>query len=262
MIKTHEKYFIESIPNEQVNPSHRQSSDFRNIHDIENKLTHFQIYHETEFSCKYRNPFYKTQYSEIFVEYEEGFDMTFGKVKFEPYATGHYKNDGTPYVPVNFSKYNGQPGGKLQPSDSKSTRLQELSLMNNTYFGNIHYDIHLDMKLDYTISRIFQEMSFSELETLHQLCELERTQILQSLALAVLKIPSAGYLLSGNRSIFLDYDGNFLWFYNCTKKVSPLYFLKIRDIMRAFSFFILKEVHFQDKLVFGIPQSRVVQKKP
>ena len=74
------------------------------------------------------------------------------------------------------------------------------------------------MKLDYTISRIFQEMSLSELETLHQLCELERTQILQSLALAVLKIPYAGYLLSGNRSNFLDYAGNILWFYTCTKK--------------------------------------------
>ena len=61
--------------------------------------------------------------------------------------------------------------------------------MNNTYFGNIHYGIHLDIKLDYTISRIFQETSLSELETLHQQCELERTQILQSLALAVLKTP-------------------------------------------------------------------------
>ena len=79
------------------------------------------------------------------------------------------------------------------------------------------------MKLDYTISRIFQELSLSELETLHQLCELERTQILQSLALAVLKIPYAGYLLSGNRSNFLDYEGNILWFYTCTKKVSTLY---------------------------------------
>ena len=47
------------------------------------------------------------------------------------------------------------PGGKLTPIDRKSARLQELSLMNTTYFGNIHYDIHLDMKLDYTISRIF-----------------------------------------------------------------------------------------------------------
>ena len=125
--------------------------------------------------------------------------MTTGKVKFDPHATSHPINEGTSYVPVNFYKSKGQPGGKLKPYDSKSTRLQELSLMNSTYFGNIHYDIHLDMKLDYTIRRSFQEMSLSELELLHQLCELERTQILQSLALAVLKIPYAGYLLSGNR---------------------------------------------------------------
>ena len=54
--------------------------------------------------------------------------MTTGKVKFAPYATGHHKNDGTPYVPVNLYKYNGQPGGKLTPLDSESTRLQVLSL--------------------------------------------------------------------------------------------------------------------------------------
>ena len=121
--------------------------------------------------------------------------MTTGKIKFDPYATSHPINEGTSYVPVNVYKSKGQPGGKLKPYDSKSTRLQDLSLMNSTYFGNIHYDIHLDMKVDYTISRNFQEMSLSELETLHQLCDLEITQILQSLALAVLKIPYAGYLL-------------------------------------------------------------------
>ena len=44
MIKFHEKYFIQSIPYEQVNPSRKLSSNFRNIHNIENKLTHFQIY--------------------------------------------------------------------------------------------------------------------------------------------------------------------------------------------------------------------------
>ena len=49
--------------------------------------------------------------------------------------------------------------------------------MNNTHFGATHYEIHLDMKLDYTISRIFQERSLTEVETLHQLCELERTQV-------------------------------------------------------------------------------------
>ena len=56
------------------------------------------------------------------------------------------------------------------------------------------------MKLDYTISRIFQ-----------------------SFALAVRKTAYAGYLLSGNRSKFIEYEGNILWYYTCTKKVSPLY---------------------------------------
>ena len=79
MIKFHEKYFIKSFPYEQVNPSRKQSNDFRKIHDIENKLTRFQIYQETEIAYKYRNPLYKTQYSEILVEYEKGFDMTTGK---------------------------------------------------------------------------------------------------------------------------------------------------------------------------------------
>ena len=175
--------------------------------------------------------------------------MTTGKLKFNPY---------------NFQKSTGQPGGKLKSHDSKSTRLQELSLMNNTYFGNIHYDIHLDMKLDYTISRIFPKMSLSELEKLHQLCELERTQILQSLALAVLKIPYAGYLLSGNRSNFLDYEGNILWFYTCTKKVSPLYVFEdkrcYKESLYSIKIKYILSTHFQDEHIFGIPQSHVDQK--
>ena len=81
MIKIHKKYFIQSIPYEQVNPSRKRSSNFRNTHNIENKLTRFQIYQETELACKHRNPLHKTQYSEILVEYEKGFDMTTGKKK-------------------------------------------------------------------------------------------------------------------------------------------------------------------------------------
>ena len=64
------------------------------------------------------------------------------------------------------------------------------------------------MKFDYKVSIIFQEISLSELEHLNHICELERTHVLQSLALAVLKIPYEGYFLSGNRSSFNDYEGN------------------------------------------------------
>ena len=172
--------------------------------------------------------------------------MTTGKIKLDPYATHHVINEDTSYIPVNLRKNAGNPSGRLEPYDSESTRLQELSLMNNTCFGAIHYEIHLDMKLDYTICRIFQEKSLSELETLHQLCKLERTQILGSLALAVLKIPYAGYLLSGNRSNLLDYEGNTLWFYTCTKKVSPVYVFEDKRSYKRVPILYKNEIHFVD----------------
>ena len=250
MIKFDQKYFIESIPFEEVNPGQIRSinAKFRNLHNIENKLTRFQIYPETELACKYKTTIYKTQYSDLLVEYEDGFDMKTGHLFVNPMATSHSPTDGNPYVSVKFQKNIGRIGGKLKPQDADSTRLQELSLMNRTYFGAIHYDIHLDMKLDYTISRIFQEMSLTELETLHQLCELERTQILQSLALAVLKIPYAGYLLSGNRSNFIDYEGNILWYYTCTKKVSPLYVFEDKRCYKRIPIFYKNKVYFVDTL--------------
>ena len=61
MIKFHEKHFIESIPCEKMNTTHKQSNDFKDSHDIENELTRFQFYQETELACKYANPLYKSQ---------------------------------------------------------------------------------------------------------------------------------------------------------------------------------------------------------
>ena len=70
MIKFHLKYFIESIPYKIVNPDQIRTTNhnFRNIHNIENKLTRFQIYPETELACKYNKSIYKTQYSELLFE--------------------------------------------------------------------------------------------------------------------------------------------------------------------------------------------------
>ena len=64
-------FFIESIPFEDVNPDQiRQNNHkFRNIHNIENKLTRFHLHPETGFARKYKKPLYKTQCSQILVEY-------------------------------------------------------------------------------------------------------------------------------------------------------------------------------------------------
>ena len=75
MIKFHQKYFIESILFDKVNPDQIRSDDpkFRNLQNIENKLTRFQIYPETELAFQYKKPIYKTHYSEIIVEYKHCF---------------------------------------------------------------------------------------------------------------------------------------------------------------------------------------------
>ena len=174
--------------------------------------------------------------------------MNTGKLINSPYPTYHNKNDKNSYIPVTFLKNTGRTGGKIRPQEKSSTRLEEPSLINKTYFGAIHYHIFLEMKFDYTITRTFQEMSLSKLETLHHLCELERTQTLQALALAVLKIPYAGYLLSGNRSNFINYEGNILWYYRCTKKVSPLYVFEDKRCYKRIPIFYKNKVHFVDTL--------------
>ena len=61
MIKFHQKYFIESILYENVNPGKITHANykFRNIHNLEKKMTRFQIYPETELGCKYNKYFRK-----------------------------------------------------------------------------------------------------------------------------------------------------------------------------------------------------------
>ena len=116
MIKFHQKYFIESILYEDVNPGWIRNTNykFRNIPNKENKLTRFQIYPETEIACKYNKPIYKIQYSEILVEHENGFDMNTGNLIVHPVATSRSFTDENSYVSVNFQKNAGRVGGKLK----------------------------------------------------------------------------------------------------------------------------------------------------
>ena len=128
MIKFQQKYFIESILYEDINPGQIRTTNhqFRNVHNIENNLTRFQIYPKTELACKYNKPTYKTQYSEILVKYENGFDMNTRNLIVHPMATSHSFTHENSYVSVKFQKNAGRIGGKLKPQDTESIRLQEL----------------------------------------------------------------------------------------------------------------------------------------
>ena len=93
--------------------------------------------------------------------------MSTRKLIIYPNPTHQISNlDENSYIPITFLKKKTQ-NELVEYFDYKTKAVQELSLMSNTYFSSIHYDIFLDMKLDYTMIKFFQDLSLSELETLH-----------------------------------------------------------------------------------------------
>ena len=66
-------------------------------------------------------------------------------------------------------------------------------------------------------------MSVAELNTLHTICEVERTQLLTILAMSVKNPQLAGFLLTQDRSNFLYVEGSTAWLYDCPRHLSPLY---------------------------------------
>ena len=75
-----------------------------------------------------------------------------------------------------------------------------------------------------------------------------------------------GFILSGNRSNFIEYEGTILWYYTCTKKkYHPYIFLKTNDAIKESQYSIKKIkyillIHSPEELIFGIQQSHVNQK--
>ena len=114
-------------------------------------MTHFLIYPETELACKYNKPLHKTQYFRSSCRIRTKFPHEYRKKHHKSTCNTSYKQRRKIVHPSDPSKNRGNTGGKLKPQEKDSARLQELSLMHNTYFGAIRYDIHLDMKLDYKL---------------------------------------------------------------------------------------------------------------
>ena len=82
--------------------------------------------------------------------------------------------------------------------------------------------ILFNTKIDFTMNHVFKSMTVQELNTLHTVCELERTQLLTILAMSVKNPQLAGFLLTGNRSNFLYVEGSTAWLYDCPHFISPL----------------------------------------
>ena len=83
--------------------------------------------------------------------------------------------------------------------------------------------MHLGTKLDYLFFQSSRLVQASEIQLLKNQCEQERTQILTILMVSLENPRLAGYMLTGNRSMFLETDGSLAWLYHCPLVHSPLH---------------------------------------
>ena len=91
-------------------------------------------------------------------------------------------------------------------------------------------------------------MTVQELNTLHTVCEIERTQLLTILATSVKNPQLAGFLLTGNCSNFLYVEGSTAWLYDCPHFISPLY--------KADKCFDRIPIHYRETIMYVDPITR------
>ena len=73
---------------------------------------------------------------------------------------------------------------------------------------NMDYEMHMGTKLDYLVFQSSRLLQVSKIQLSKNQCEQERTQILTILLLSLGNPRQAGYMLTGNRSMFLETDGS------------------------------------------------------
>ena len=88
---------------------------------------------------------------------------------------------------------------------------------------NMDYEMHMGTKLDYLFFQSSRLLQASEIQLSKNQCEQERTQILTILMVSLENPRLAGYMLTGNRSMFLETDGSLAWLYHCPLVHSPLH---------------------------------------
>ena len=113
--------------------------------------------------------------------------------------------------------------GLLYAHNPKLEGTQKSQAADPDNYFNVDYEMHFGTKIDYLFFRSSRLLQSTEIQVLQNQCEQERTQILTNLMLAPENPRLAGYMLTGNRSMFLETDGSIAWLYHCLKVHLPLH---------------------------------------
>ena len=120
---------------------------------------------------------------------------------------------------------------KIKPKQIKSEQTRYDDEDNNQYYyGFVNENTHSNMKMDLYMSNIYSRISLQAIEFYSQICEQTRNIRQLTLTQVQKNTPLLGYILTGDRSIFVKQQGvNVMKMYKCAKKSSPLYVPQTRE---------------------------------
>ena len=174
----------------------------------------FEVKNNPQKHCEKPTDIYPTNYDSLYVPIiSGGFDLRSGRNLGKE---GNVATQLLQYIPP--TEDNGF--AQLYAYDPKHTSCKT---SDEDLCLNIDYEMHTGTKLDNLFFQSSRLLQVSEIQLLKNQCEHERTQILTILMLSFENPRLAGYMLTGNRSMFLETDGSLAWLYHCPLVHSPLH---------------------------------------
>ena len=207
MVKYQDRYWIETNA-EWTTVQQPDITQKIKLNKTDTIATRFEVFPLVERECGSLQSLHKTKYDDIYIIYEYGFNMHTGQK-----------------VTRKKDKFDDEKFIRIKPEQIISDgKRYEDEKNKQYYYGFVNENTHLNMKMDLYMSNIYSQISLQAIEFYSQICE--QTRNLRQLTLTQVQknTPLLGYILTGDRSIFVKQEGvNVMKLYKCAKKSSPLY---------------------------------------
>ncbi len=203
MVKWEDRYFIINDP--EVTKKYKAARAlYKNI-DSDDTFYKFEVFPGLNRVCLNGDELmYSTNSKVLYIVLDRGgFDPSTGELL--PYGDA---DDSQEYV-VNINEIYGGAGLLAKSADKSKTEFP-------------HFTVQMNLKNDYMIHKNSELIRNRALEVAQQICNLEQMLMLNVLQVARIDASQAGYILTRNRSTFLETDGAIAWIYSCEKRISPL----------------------------------------
>ena len=204
MVKYQERYWIETNA-EWTSVQQHDSSQKIKLNNTNSKIsktaTRFEIHPFVERECGSLLPIHKTEYDDISIIYEYGFDMNTGKK-----------------ITRKKDKFEEEKFIKITPKSITSGHKRYKDEENiYFYYGFVNENTHMNMRMDFYMSNTYSRKNLQAIEFYSKFCE--QTRNIRQLTLTQVKktTPLLGYIQTGDRSIFVKQEGvNVMKMYKCT----------------------------------------------